>query len=150
MSPDVVSVGGTTLNLSGTGAYLGESAWTSTGGGYSRYEAEPAYQYSIQSTGLRSVPDVAFDANPNTGMSVYSTAPSTGQGSWSVFGGTSLGAPAWAGITAIIDEGYAILGYTASLDGGTLTLPFLYTRPSGEFHTGRRRPACTGSPSRRA
>ena len=135
VSPDVVSVGGTTLNVGSGGVYLGESAWTSTGGGYSRYEPEPAYQLSLQSTGLRSVPDVAFDANPNTGMSVYSTAPSTGQGSWAVYGGTSLGAPAWSGITAIIDEGYAILGYVPSMDGATQTLPFLYNRPSTEFHT---------------
>mgnify|MGYP001772602645 CR=1 FL=1 len=44
---------------------------------------------------MRGVPDVAYDANPNTGVSVYYA------GSWYVFGGTSIGAPEWAGIIAI-------------------------------------------------
>jgi hypothetical protein len=134
-SPNVIGVGGTTLSTTSTGGYLGETAWTSSGGGYSRYEPEPAYQYGVQSSGLRSVPDVAFDANPNTGLSIYATDPSTGLGTWSVFGGTSLGAPAWAGIVAIIDEGYALAHILPSMDGGSLTLPMLYGHSSaGIFH----------------
>ena len=132
----MLSVGGTTLNTSSaTGAYLNESTWQSSGGGYSVYEPEPSYQYSLQSTGRRSVPDVAFDANPNTGVSVYTTDPTTGVGGWSVFGGTSLGAPAWAGIVAIVDEGYALAHIVASMDGLTQTLPILYSRPADTFHT---------------
>ncbi|HEY2158617.1 MAG TPA: S53 family peptidase, partial [Isosphaeraceae bacterium] len=134
-SPDVIGVGGTTLNTAATGGYLGETAWTNSGGGYSQYEAEPAYQYGVQSTGRRSVPDVAFDGDPNTGLSIYATDPSTGLGTWSVFGGTSLGAPAWAGIVAIIDEGYALAHILPSMDGGSLTLPMLYGHSSaGIFH----------------
>ena len=79
VSPNVVGVGGTTLNISAGGG-VAETAWTDSGGGFSRYEPEPAYQYGTQSTGLRSVPDVSFDANPNSGISVYSTDPSTGLG----------------------------------------------------------------------
>ena len=78
-SPDVVAVGGTTLTLSGTGAYSSETAWIDSGGGYSRDESEPAYQESVQTTGLRSTPDVAFDANPSTGVEVYETPPAGSQ-----------------------------------------------------------------------
>ena len=136
VSANVLSVGGTTLSTSSaTGAYLSESAWRSSGGGLSAFEAEPSYQLSLQSTGRRSVPDVAFDANPNTGVSVYTTDPATGIGSWSVFGGTSLGAPAWAGIIAVIDEGYALAHIVASMDSISQTLPILYSRPASTYHT---------------
>jgi hypothetical protein len=133
-SPNVLSVGGTTLSTTATGAYAGESAWGSSGGGFSQFEPEPAYQFRVQSTGARSVPDVAFDADPNTGINVFTTEPSSGVGSWSVFGGTSVGAPYWAGIMAVVDEGYAMAHIVGSLDGATQTLPILYTRPASVFN----------------
>jgi subtilase family serine protease len=133
-SPNVLSVGGTTLSVSSTGANLGESAWSGSGGGYSLYEAEPAYQASAQSSGRRSTPDVAFDADPNTGVSVYTTDPSTGQGGWQTVGGTSVGAPSWAGIIAILDQGLAAQG-KGTLDGATQSLPALYDLPSMAFNS---------------
>ena len=48
--------------------------------------------------------------------------------------GTSLGAPAWAGIIAIVDQGRALAG-KGSLDGPTQTLPALYALPSSDFHS---------------
>jgi hypothetical protein len=132
-SPDVLSVGGTTLNLDLNGDYLCETAWTDSGGGYSRYEAEPSYQKSLQSTGHRSTPDVAFDGDPNTGVGVYETPLHGGQGLWQTVGGTSLGAPAWAAIVAIADQGGALAG-KGSLDGPTQTLPTLYALTSTDFH----------------
>ena len=101
---------GPRLNLSGAGTYGSESGWVDSGGGYSQYEPEPSYQESVQQTGMRSTPDVAFDADPNTGVEVYSTPPGSSQGSWQEVGGTSLGAPAWAGIIAIVDQGRAFAG----------------------------------------
>ena len=74
-SPNVVAVGGTSLNLTSSGSYQSESGWVDTGGGLSLYEAEPAYQDSVQSTGSRSTPDVSFDADPNTGVAVYVISP---------------------------------------------------------------------------
>jgi hypothetical protein len=139
-SPDVLSVGATTLNLNGSGGYGSETAWSDSGGGYSQFEAEPAYQDSVQSTGERSTPDVAFDGDPNTGATVYFT-PATGggnwnwstpQGSWQTVGGTSLGTPAWAGIIAIVDQGRLLSG-KSSLSGATETLPSLYDLPSSDF-----------------
>jgi Subtilase family len=133
-SPNVLSVGGTTLLTTASGAYAGESAWTSGGGGLSVYEPEPAYQFRVQLTGRRSIPDVAFEADPNTGITVFTTTPSTGRASWSVFGGTSVGAPYWAGIMAVVDEGYALAHIVGSLDGATQALPILYSRPANVFN----------------
>ena len=134
-SPNVLSVGGTTLLLSSSGAYQSESAWTDSGGGYSQYEPEPSYQANVQSTGYKATPDVAFDGDPNTGVQVYVTLPTRNgsQGSWMTIGGTSLGSPAWAGIIAIADQGRALAGL-GSLDGPTQTLPALYAAPSSDFH----------------
>jgi hypothetical protein len=131
-SPNVLGVGGTSLMINGSG-YGGESAWTGGGSGLSRYQAEPAYQRGVQSTGRRSIPDVAFVGNPNTGVSIYMTTPSNGQGSWQIVGGTSLGAPAWAGIVAIIDEGLVLNG-VGTLDGASRLIPALYTLPATDFH----------------
>ena len=107
-SPNVLSVGGTSLFLTSSGTYGSETAWYFSGGGYSPYESEPAYQRSVQTTGERSTPDVAFDANPSTGVAIYETSTVTGKGSWQVYGGTSLGAPCWAGIIAIVDQGASL------------------------------------------
>jgi subtilase family serine protease len=132
-SPNVLAVGGTTLLVDGAGDYVAEGPWSSTGGGVSQFEPEPSYQYGVQATGGRTTPDVAFDANPATGVAVYSTAPSTGFGSWQTVGGTSLGAPAWAGVIAIVDQGRATIGL-GPLDGPTQTLPALYSLPANALH----------------
>jgi subtilase family serine protease len=132
-SPNVLAVGGTSLRVSSSGVYASESAWSGSSGGYSRYESEPSYQRVVQSSGRLSSPDVAFDADPATGVSVYATTPSNGRGSWLTVGGTSLGAPAWAGILAIVDQGRALAGKT-SLDGASQTLPALYSLSSNDFH----------------
>jgi len=133
-SPNVLSVGGTSLNLTSSGTYGSETAWIDSGGGYSQFEPEPSYQQSVQTTGTRSAPDVAFDADPNTGVEVYATNPGSGRGTWQTVGGTSVGAPAWAGIIAIVDQGRALAG-NGSLDGPTQTLPALYAAPSSDFNT---------------
>ncbi|MBD6955306.1 MAG: S53 family peptidase [Thermoplasmata archaeon] len=97
--PNVLSVGGTTLTITNN-AWNGETTWSGSGGGSSSYFAEPSYQKSVSliTNGYRGVPDVAYDANPNTGVSVYYS------GSWYVFGGTSIGAPQWAGLIAIASQ----------------------------------------------
>ena len=74
-SPDVLSVGGTSLYATSSGVYESESGWASSGGGLSQYETEPAFQESAQKTGFRSTPDVSFVANPNTGVSMYDIPP---------------------------------------------------------------------------
>ncbi len=135
VSPNVLAVGGTTLQLSSTLGYGSELGWAGTGGGVSTGETEPSYQDGFQSTGKRSTPDVSFDANPATGVSTYFIPPNqnTGSGQWGVVGGTSVGAPAWAGIIAIADQGRELLGESV-LTGATQTLPAIYALPAGDFH----------------
>jgi hypothetical protein len=103
-SPYVLSVGGTTLNIDTSGNYISESAWSSGGGGASGYENEPGYQtsYGIHLSG-RGTPDVSYDADPNTGVYVYDTY--TYQPGWYEVGGTSAGAPQWAALVALADQG---------------------------------------------
>ena len=134
-SPDVLAVGGTTLSASSAGAYQSESGWSATGGGLSRDELEAVYQDSVQLTGFRTTPDVSFDADPSSGVSIYNIPPdsSSGQGTWTAIGGTSVGAPAWAGIIAIVDQGRAITGL-APLTGATQLLPALYAVPLSAYH----------------
>jgi subtilase family serine protease len=113
-SPNVIAVGGTTLNgCSGTlCSFTSETAWSGSGGGASAYESIPGYQSSFGGTvygagtisaltvGYRGIPDVSFDANPNTGVSVYDSTRYQFQSGWFTLGGTSVGAPNWAGILA--------------------------------------------------
>ena len=117
-SPYVVAVGGTTLSLDGSGNWLGESAWSGSGGGLSSYESKPSYQNNFVSGSQRVVPDVAYDADPNTGVYVYDSVPINGQSGWWIVGGTSAGAPQWAGISAITNSQGANL---ASASFGTST-----------------------------
>jgi hypothetical protein len=125
-SPNVLSVGGTTLNISSSGAYLGESAWSSGGGGVSQVEPEPTYQQNAQSTGYRSTPDVAYDADPNTGFAIYDSISYDGYVGWQEVGGTSAGAPQWAALVALADQVRVAAG-KGTLDGSSQTLPILYS-----------------------
>ena len=104
VSPNVVAVGGTSLNWSGSGTRY-EAAWLKSGGGMSAYEALPAWQSGVTPAGggalaRRAVPDVAFNANPSTGEYVALTLPGAAT-IWMAFGGTSIAAPQWAGIVAV-------------------------------------------------
>lgn len=137
-SANVLAVGGTTISVGASGNYLSESGWSGSGGGISQYEAQPTYQKGVvtQSTTNRTIPDVAFDADPNTGVLVYDSYSFGASTPWAQIGGTSLSAPSWAAVVSIIDQGRALNGL-GSLDGATQTLPMLYgldkTNPS-VFH----------------
>ena len=76
-SPNVLAAGGTTLTLNANNAIQSETAWSGSGGGTSQYEPEPAYQQGFQSTGKRTIPDVAWDADPNTGVAMYDSYDNT-------------------------------------------------------------------------
>jgi hypothetical protein len=128
-SPQVLAVGGTSLassavgydtqrshyDCSGMTASAGvtaqnETVWGSpacaaspcagTGGGTSTLEPKPAWQAGLGSPGGRSIPDVSMLADPNTGVAIYT------DGAWSAYqwGGTSLSAPLWAGLIALLNQ----------------------------------------------
>ena len=139
-SPYVVSVGGTSLALGSGGHYLGEDAWEDVltqaggGGGLSLLFHRPTWQVgpgvqNAYSDGMRQVPDVAADADPNTGVAIIV------DGQPLETGGTSAAAPFWAGSMALIAQyaaarGYPSLGFVA---------PVLYqlaatARPYPPFH----------------
>jgi hypothetical protein len=134
-SPNVVAVGGTTLNVDNAGNWLGETGWSGSGGGISSVEAEPAYQKGVvtQTTTRRANPDVAYDSDPNTGFAVYDTMNNPTSAPWYQVGGTSAASPQWAALVAIADQGRAAIGL-GSLDGGTQLLPKLYSLSSSDFH----------------
>ena len=128
-SPNVIAVGGTTLNTNGN-VWSSETAWSGSGGGEDTNESEPTYQRGVQTTGFRETPDVSTDANPGTGVSIYvNGALSQGY----LIGGTSLATP-------LFDRSDCHRRPTAGrlrlndLGRRTQTLPMLYSLPSADFH----------------
>ena len=127
-SPNVVSVGGTSLNTSSNSRGWTESVWETsttegTGSGCSAYEPQPAWQSSISilkaACSDRVDNDVAADADPNTGAAVYDTT--NGNGGWNEVGGTSESSP-------IIASVFALAGNNGN--GGNKAADSIYT------HTG--------------
>jgi kumamolisin len=100
VSPFVVSAGGTSVNRDRNGNFTSETGWSGSGGGPSKYESKPTYQTGVTGTDAtqRSAPDFSFDADPNTGVSVYDSTSCQGLSGWLVFGGTSVSSPSLAGI----------------------------------------------------
>ncbi len=146
-SPNVVAVGGTSLyTLSIKGQYGSEIGWSlrsdpgqptsASGGGVSLYEPTPSYQSSNGvNYGMRSVPDVSWLADPNTGVYIVDTLDIGGSG-LGVEGGTSLAAPMWAGLIALGDQARGI-GNSLSSTGVLNSLYGAYSNPttySADFH----------------
>jgi subtilase family serine protease len=132
ISPNVLAVGGTNLMVDGSGNYQGETGWSGSGGGTSSYECEPGFQQSVQNSGRRMGPDVAYNAN--TPVYVAWTRPSSGRQSWITMTGTSAAAPQWAALVAIADQLRVAAGQH-TLDGASQTLYALYDSSlTGDFH----------------
>jgi len=138
-SPNVMSVGGTTITINTSNAYVSEVGWANSTGGVSTQETEPTYQKSAQSTGKRTEPDVSYDANTSSGFAIYDSLASGGLSGWYIAGGTSAGAPQWASLIAIADQ-LRVAGGKTTLDGPSVTLPTLYaaysssTTYAADFH----------------
>jgi subtilase family serine protease len=105
-SPNVISVGGTTLHFV-SGAFASETGWSGSGGGCSIYETATSAQSSFSQypqvgcNGKRATPDVSLDADPASGVSVYDSTGYQGQSGWFAVGGTSASAPMWAARSAV-------------------------------------------------
>jgi subtilase family serine protease len=132
VSPNVLAVGGTQLTTDSAGDYVSEVGWSGSGGGVSTLESQPSYQQGVvtRSSAYRAVPDVAYNGSPNSPFAVYDTSS---YGGWIEVYGTSAGAPQWAALVAIADQGRALEGQ-GSLDGGSQTLPAIYQLPQSDFH----------------
>jgi hypothetical protein len=72
--------------------------------------SKPAWQQNGLTSKFRTSPDVSYDADPSTGFLVYDSLPAKGVSGWLVFGGTSAGAPHWAALLALADQGRAAAG----------------------------------------
>ncbi len=97
-SPNLVACGGTKLicpNLIYDNSTT-ETAWSSGGGAISTYFAKPTYQSALL-TSYRSIPDMAMNADPNTGV-IYLI-----NGSYYIVAGTSIVSPAMSGFLASLN-----------------------------------------------
>lgn len=129
----VLTIGGTTLRVQSSGAYVSESVWTGspgpgdgTGGGYVGGTKEPSYQVKANITdpyGVLGKADVSADANPDTGVFVYNS----GDSGWNIVGGTSVSCPLWAGFMADVNQVRA----TNAFHAAGFVNSFLYTSVYG-------------------
>src|SRR5262249_47032486 len=81
VSPNVSAAVRTTISRNhSTLAFITQRPWSLTGGGRSVFESIPTYQTSIASIvgSSRGVPDLSFDADPNTGAWVFDSTPVQG------------------------------------------------------------------------
>jgi subtilase family serine protease len=142
--PYVTSVGGTSTAIGSAGTISFEtgwgtekyslsadgSSWTSVGylygagGGTSTLFPAPAYQAGVTGNAHRQDPDVAMDADPNTGMLIGETQTFSDGTYYDEYriGGTSLASPLFAGMTA--------LSLQHSRTGVGLLNPAIYTHRS--------------------
>jgi len=122
--PEVTGVGGTTFNEGGGNywsstntanhasalSYIPETSWndsaldgspSSGGGGASVFFAKPTWQAGpgVPNDGARDAPDVALSASADHDGFVFYTGGSLG-----VVGGTSVGAPTFAGMVALLNQ----------------------------------------------
>jgi kumamolisin len=149
-SPWVLACGGTKLTSQGE-TIVAEVTWHeptggATGGGVSRFFAMPSYQagagvpnqVNTNQPG-RGVPDVAGDADPQTGYKVRV------DGREMVIGGTSAVAPLYAALIALINEK---TGSSAGFVNPKLyaagALRDIVDGDNGAYHAGAGWDACTG------
>ncbi len=116
-SANVIAVGGTTLQKSGSA--FTETVWNGAGSGCSAYEPKPSWQHDTGCS-KRTVADVSAVANPSTGVLVYDTYGVTP--GWYIFGGTSVSSPIVASIAALAGGPWA-----------NPTASYLYAQP-GALH----------------
>jgi subtilase family serine protease len=107
-NPWLISAGGTSVFRKATNDYYySEGCWSGSGGGVSAFESWQSppsiangmgpwadFQYKIFGQVARTTPDLAFNADPNSGVYVYSGY----NGGWYVVGGTSVSSPSLASI----------------------------------------------------
>jgi len=153
-SPFALGCGGTSLKATPS-AISGEVVWNdgtsggASGGGISTFFATPTWQASLSAVtsegtrtrlSMRGVPDIAGNADPETGYEVRVDGAAT------VIGGTSAVAPLWAALLTRLNQ---ISGQPAGLIN-----PKLYQTPTalrditsgnnGDFEAAAGWDACTG------
>jgi subtilase family serine protease len=122
--PEVTGIGGTQLaeatgsfwntsndaNHASALSYIPETAWndsavegspSASGGGASTFFSKPSWQtgYGVPADGARDVPDISFPASPSHDGYLFFTS-----GKMQVVGGTSAGAPTFAGVVSLLNH----------------------------------------------
>jgi hypothetical protein len=121
-SPDVIAVGGTSLSFTAGGTLAQESVWDDgdggSGGGCSAYETANPYQStgSASCAGKRATPDLALDADPSSGVSVYDSVAEDNQTGWWTVGGTSAAT--------------VMIAADAAVSGADVNAQYLYANPA--------------------
>jgi kumamolisin len=152
-APHALGCGGTSLSASGA-TIASEVVWSdpgdgATGGGISAQFPPPAYQANASiplnvDTGSagRGVPDVAGDADPQTGYVIRV------DGADQTIGGTSAVAPLWAGLVACLNESLgAPLGFVQPVLYpllGSSSFHDITSGDNGSYAAGGGWDACTG------
>jgi kumamolisin len=153
-SPYALACGGTSLQASGD-SITSETVWNdgtqggATGGGISTFFPQPTYQEGLSATltaggtkplTKRGLPDVAADADENTGYDVRV------DGSKTVIGGTSAVAPLWAGlITRMNSANGKSVGYVNPLlYQHLMAFNDITQGNNGDFAAAKGWDACTG------
>jgi len=127
--PEVLSIGGTSVNTDANGNRISEVVWSNAGGGgwcpnQDPFNLLPSYQ---KGTGVptnipyRLVPDIALNSDPNTGYQIY-----IGGGLQQGWGGTSCASPLAAGSLAVSEQ--------AIIASGGLTADNLGHQRFGRIH----------------
>ncbi len=129
--PAAVGVGATSLYLDGNSAIQSETAWSVTstrnhdsgGGGISVYFDRPSWQKGtgVDMNAARQVPDVALAGDPITGYYVYYN------GKVEQDGGTSVAAPCWAALCALLNQARANNGMSSITNINASLYPLLGT-----------------------
>jgi Subtilase family len=145
-NPSVLAVGGTSLYLTKRGTVQAEITWSGSGGGQSYFQAKPAVQRGVAPGWRRGIPDVSYDADPQTGMAVYDTDPGLGSTGWFQVGGTSVGAPSWSAILADADQLRAAAGKPRLTSAGDAAARAVYAATSAiaSITSGPPNGACPG------
>jgi subtilase family serine protease len=142
--PWVVAVGGTTLHYNPWSTRgWSEYAWSGAGSGCSAWLPKPTEQMDI--CPHRTIADVAFVADPASGVSIYDSTPywSTrhhdNRYGWLVVGGTSVGAPAIAGLYGLAGDPQAARAplrvlYTHESSLNDVTVGASWPRARGAYH----------------
>jgi len=153
-SPHITGCGGTNVAASTT-SITGERVWNDLpnggagGGGVSSVFATPAWQTGLRATkrgqganvlATRGVPDVAGDADPQSGYEVRV------DGQDMVIGGTSAVAPLWAGLIARINaqKGSRVGFVNPKLYQNLAALNDISIGDNGDYEASAGWDACTG------
>ncbi|MBZ5724178.1 MAG: S8 family serine peptidase [Acidobacteriia bacterium] len=148
--PGVTACGGTTIqNVAGTA--FTQTTWAGSGGGISNVFGLPYWQtwagvpHSVNPVGHigRGVPDIAGNADPNSGYMLILNGASTGP-----WGGTSAVAPLYAGLVALLNaslgEPVGYLNYNLYAFAGPFVYKDITTGNNGLYNAGPGYDCCTG------